>query len=86
MPAELFKGQNFIDGQWRDGAVPFETVNPSDLDETVGAYTKVGEAEVAEAMDAARRALPAWYRLRWKAAPRRWSPRGASLPSAAAAP
>lgn len=60
MPADLFKGQNFIDGQWRDGAVPFETVNPSDLDETVGVYTKVGEAEVAEAMDAARRALPAW--------------------------
>jgi len=53
-------GQNYIDGVWRDGAVPFETVNPSDLDEIVGRYSKVGEAEVAEAMAAARRAQPGW--------------------------
>lgn len=54
------KGANYIDGQWVDGSVPFETVNPSDLDETVGLYTKVGEAEVREAMAAARRAQPGW--------------------------
>jgi alpha-ketoglutaric semialdehyde dehydrogenase len=54
------KGQNYIDGQWRNGPVPFETVNPSDLDETVGSYTKVSEAEITEAMAAARRAQPAW--------------------------
>ena len=55
-----FNGQNYIDGQWRDGAVPFETLNPSDLDEVVGRYSKASPDEVSEAMDAARRALPAW--------------------------
>src|SRR6185369_12398133 len=54
------KGANYIDGRWVDGAVPFDTVNPSDLDETVGHYSKVGEAEVREAMAAARRTQPAW--------------------------
>jgi len=54
------RGQNYIDGHWRDGATPFETCNPSDLDESVGTYTKVTADDVQEAMDAARRALPAW--------------------------
>lgn len=53
-------GANYIDGRWVEGATPFTTLNPSDLDETVGTYTKVGEAEVREAMAAARRAQPAW--------------------------
>ena len=52
------QGANYIDGRWVDGATPFTTQNPSDLDETVGSYTKVGEAEVREAMAAARRAQP----------------------------
>ncbi len=54
------KGQNYIGGAWREGAVPFETINPSDLDEVVGQYTKAAAADVEEAMDVARRALPAW--------------------------
>ncbi len=54
------KGQNYIDGRWIDGEVPFETVNPSDLDEVVGTYSKVGEAQIREAMAAARRAQPGW--------------------------
>lgn len=54
------KGQNYIDGAWRDGSVPFDTINPSDLDETVGNYTKVAAGDVEEAMAAARTALPAW--------------------------
>lgn len=54
------QGQNYIDGQWRDGAVPFTTFNPSDLDEQVGSYTKVGQPEVEEALAAARRAQPGW--------------------------
>ncbi|MBU6392961.1 MAG: aldehyde dehydrogenase family protein [Sphingomonadales bacterium] len=53
-------GQNYIDGAWRSGAASFETRSPSDLDEVVGQYSKVGAAEVEEAMAAARRALPAW--------------------------
>jgi aldehyde dehydrogenase (NAD+) len=53
-------GVNFIDGVWREGDTPFETVNPSDLDETVGRYTKASAGDVEEAMHAARRALPGW--------------------------
>jgi hypothetical protein len=30
------KGRNYIDGRWRDGASELSTINPSDLDETVG--------------------------------------------------
>ncbi|MCB2066252.1 MAG: aldehyde dehydrogenase family protein, partial [Erythrobacter sp.] len=54
------QGMNFIDGEWRAGEAPLVTLNPSDLDEEVGHYTKVGAAEVEEAMAAARRAFPAW--------------------------
>lgn len=54
------QGQNFIAGRWIDGATPFTTTNPSDLDETVGHYSKVGEADVREAMAAARAAQPGW--------------------------
>ncbi|WP_226016528.1 aldehyde dehydrogenase family protein [Novosphingobium sp. FKTRR1] len=60
MTGTILQGQNFIDGGWRTGAVGFETRNPSDLDEVVGAYSKVGAAEVDEAMAAATRALPGW--------------------------
>ncbi|WDF74357.1 aldehyde dehydrogenase family protein [Novosphingobium sp. KACC 22771] len=56
----VFKGQNFIDGAWRDSSVQVETINPSDLDETVGTYAKATPVEVEEAMAAAKRALPAW--------------------------
>lgn len=54
------QGQNYIDGVWRDGDVPFETVNPSDLDEVVGRYSRASAADVEEAMAAARRAAPMW--------------------------
>ena len=54
------QGANYIDGQWHDGITPFETVNPSDLDEMVGSYSKASPEQVTEAMAAARRALPAW--------------------------
>jgi NAD-dependent aldehyde dehydrogenases len=58
--SELFEGSNYIDGAWREGEVPFETVNPSDLDSKVGRYSKCSPAMVEEAMDAARRAAPGW--------------------------
>ena len=54
------QGANYINGQWCEGHVPFETVNPSDLDEMVGRYSKASPEQVAEAMAVARRALPAW--------------------------
>lgn len=53
-------GTNFIDGTWRKGEMPFVTMNPSDLDEQVGRYSKASAADIEEAMHAARRAFPAW--------------------------
>ena len=57
---DIFIGQNYIDGAWRDGDTPFETFNPSDLDEPVGRYSKANRGDIEQAMDAAQRALPAW--------------------------
>ena len=54
------QGQNYIAGEWRGSAAAFETRNPSDLDELVGLYSKASPDDVAEAMEVARRALPAW--------------------------
>ncbi|WP_420381813.1 aldehyde dehydrogenase family protein [Novosphingobium sp.] len=56
----MMQGQNFIAGRWIDGITPFTTANPSDLDETVGHYSKLGESEVREAMAAARAAQKGW--------------------------
>lgn len=60
MSHDIFVGQNYIDGAWRDGEVSFETFNPSDLDEQVGRYSKASASDIEEAMAAARRALPQW--------------------------
>lgn len=54
------QGDNFINGEWRAGSVPFETTNPSDLDEVVGRYSKASADDVAEAMAAARAAQSSW--------------------------
>lgn len=53
-------GQNYIDGQWRKGGSVTETINPSDLNETVGRYADATLSMAEEALDAARRALPGW--------------------------
>jgi acyl-CoA reductase-like NAD-dependent aldehyde dehydrogenase len=51
--------QNFIDGQWVGGAT-FENRNPADTSDLVGEFTQGSEADMASAVDAASRALPAW--------------------------
>ncbi|HEY4547411.1 MAG TPA: aldehyde dehydrogenase family protein [Pedomonas sp.] len=56
----MIKGRNFIDGQWREAASLLPTINPSDLDETVGEYAVSSVADAEEALAAARRALPGW--------------------------
>jgi acyl-CoA reductase-like NAD-dependent aldehyde dehydrogenase len=52
-------GQTFIAGRWIDGE-RVETRNPSDLDEVVGEYVQSDVAQVEEALEAARDALPGW--------------------------
>ncbi len=50
---------HFIGGEWAGGEAT-ENLNPSDLDDVVGLYACGGEAEVAQAVAAARAAFPAW--------------------------
>jgi aldehyde dehydrogenase (NAD+) len=57
------KGGNYIDGQWRGGASELSTINPSDLDETVGVYANASVADAEEAIAAARKALKGWGRF-----------------------
>jgi alpha-ketoglutaric semialdehyde dehydrogenase len=54
------KGRNYIDGRWRDGGDELTTINPSDLDETVGVYASASVADAEEAIAAARKALKPW--------------------------
>ena len=51
---------SFIDGQWHDGHGQHANLNPSDLDDTIGLAGYADAALVDEAVQAARRALPAW--------------------------
>ena len=53
---------NFIDGDWCESvtSVTFESVNPADTRDIVGRFQSSGAADVAAAVAAADRALPAW--------------------------
>jgi len=53
------KGQNYIAGTWR-GTMAHRTINPSDLDETVGEYADASIADADAALAAARRAQREW--------------------------
>jgi len=54
--------QNFIGGEWLDGAAARDNLNPSDLSDVVGTYAQADAAAVARAVDAAKAAAPAWNR------------------------
>jgi len=34
----VIQGRNYINGEWRDASETFESVNPSDIRETVGVF------------------------------------------------
>jgi aldehyde dehydrogenase (NAD+) len=51
---------NFIAGRWVESAEQSENVNPSDLDDVVGLYSRASADEAREAIRAARAAFPAW--------------------------
>jgi len=51
---------NLIGGQWVAGIGAQPNVNPSDLDDLIGVYAQGGAEDVAAAVAAAERALPAW--------------------------
>ena len=58
--------RNFIDGVERDGDGTFEVRSPIDTDILVGTFAKGTRADVQDAIAAARRAQPAWFRLGWE--------------------
>ncbi|SNS30994.1 aldehyde dehydrogenase (NAD+) [Sphingomonas laterariae] len=56
------RGRHYIAGSWRADGALIPTINPSDLDETVGEYPQASLADAEEALVAARKALPGWAR------------------------
>ena len=59
--------RQFIDGQWVEGgAGTFEVRTPIDTDILVGTFAKGDAADVERAVEAARRAQPAWRRTPWQ--------------------
>ncbi len=57
--------RNFVDGAERDGDGTFEIRSPIDTDILVGTFAKGTRKDVQDAIAAARRAQPAWFRLGW---------------------
>ncbi len=58
--------RNYIDGLERDGEGTFEVRSPIDTEILVGTFAKGTRADVRDAIAAARRAQPAWFRLGWE--------------------
>jgi alpha-ketoglutaric semialdehyde dehydrogenase len=54
--------QNYIAGAWAEAAEPAPNINPSNLSDVVGEYSRANETQVRAAMAAARAAFPAWSR------------------------
>jgi len=54
--------QNFIAGQWMDGAEAADNVNPSNTGDIVGQYARASRQQAIDAIEAARAAFPAWSR------------------------
>ncbi|MCB1461345.1 MAG: aldehyde dehydrogenase family protein [Nitratireductor sp.] len=55
--------RNLIDGEWVDGDDASTNINPSDLSDTIGDYTRATVGQVAEAAAAAKAALPGWVNI-----------------------
>jgi 1-pyrroline-5-carboxylate dehydrogenase len=59
--------QNLIDGRWVDGSAgTFEARSPIDTDLLLGTFAKGDRADTQRAIDAARRAQPAWRNTPWR--------------------
>ena len=58
--------RNYIDGKERDGEGTFEVRSPIDRDILVGTFAKGTRDDVKDAIAAARKAQPAWFRLGWE--------------------
>src|SRR5262249_59704923 len=54
--------KNYIDGEWVEGPDTNRDINPSNLDDVVGEYTRADAAQARAAIAAARAAFPGWAR------------------------
>src|SRR6266850_2327191 len=54
--------QNYIAGAWAEAGEPAPNINPSNLSDVVGEYSRANEMQVRAAIAAARAAFPAWSR------------------------
>ncbi|KAA0969813.1 aldehyde dehydrogenase family protein [Aureimonas fodinaquatilis] len=52
--------RNFIDGAWVEGSGVSKNINPSDVSDVIGEYTRADAAQTHDAIAAARAALPGW--------------------------
>jgi 1-pyrroline-5-carboxylate dehydrogenase len=58
--------RNYVGGAERDGDGAFEVRSPIDSDILVGTFAKGTRRDVQDAIAAARRAQPGWFRLGWE--------------------
>ena len=58
--------RNYVAGAERDGEGVFEVRSPIDTDIVVGTFAKGTRDDVRDAIAAARRAQPAWFRMGWE--------------------
>jgi 1-pyrroline-5-carboxylate dehydrogenase len=58
--------RNYVDGAERDGEGTFEVRSPIDSEILVGTFAKGTRKDAQDAIAAARRAQPAWFRLGWE--------------------
>lgn len=58
--------RNFVDGADRDGEGSFEVRSPIDSEMLVGTFARGTRSDAQDAIAAARRAQPAWFRLGWE--------------------
>lgn len=54
------KYQNYIAGEWIDGAATSNDINPSDTSDVVAEYAQADKKQTESAIEAARAAAPAW--------------------------
>jgi 1-pyrroline-5-carboxylate dehydrogenase len=59
--------QNLVGGRWVDGSAgTFEVRSPIDSEVVMGTFAKGDRADVQQAIDAARKAAPAWRNTPWR--------------------